>query len=290
MTELQKHHNTPTDEIDLLELFAKGVIAIRNNFKFLTIAFITGSLLGLAFYQFSPKVFESSMIIQSDILTESYGARIAKSMGILIKENNWDLLGNMMGLRAESASSLTNFQIESIKQKQANSIEKDNIAFIVTVRTLDKSILPQLQEGLINYLRNNEFVKVRVRQKQEYCKAMVEKIGREINSLDSLKKQLLMGNPIRSTPSETIFLDPANIYSELIKLSKEQFQFKNELEIANSIQLIDGFTVYDRPVFPKLSISLSAGASIGLSFVFALMAIKAIRKVVKLSEEKIGKN
>jgi uncharacterized protein involved in exopolysaccharide biosynthesis len=291
MIENQKQANaSSSDEIDLIELLAKVTLGIKNNFRSLVLAFVIGSLLGLAFYQFVPKVYESNMIIQSDILTESYGERIAESMDLLIREQNFEILGSRMGISLEKAASINKIKIESVKQKQTNTTEKENNTFIITVRTTDNTLLPDLQNGLINYLRNNEFVKVRVRQRQDYYKAMIEKVGQEISSLDSLKKRLFTGKPIYSNSAEMMLVDPTTIYSEIIKLSKEQIEYKNGLELVNSIQLVEGFTIYKKPVSPKLSISLAAGASIGVFFVLTLIAIKGLRKIVELSEEKLGKN
>jgi uncharacterized protein involved in exopolysaccharide biosynthesis len=291
MIENQKQANaSSSDEIDLLELLAKVALGIKNNFRSLVLAFVIGSLLGLAFYQFVPKVYESNMIIQSDILTESYGERIAESMDLLIREQNFEILGSRMGISLKKAASINKIKIESVKQKQTNTTEKENNTFIITVRTTDNTLLPDLQNGLINYLRNNEFVKVRVRQRQDYYKAMIEKVGQEISSLDSLKKRLFTGKPIYSNSAEMMLVDPTNIYSKIIELNKEQINYKNGLELVNSIQLVEGFTIYKKPVSPKLSISLTAGASIGVFFVLTLIAIKGLRKIVELSEEKLGKN
>ncbi|MFN7258454.1 MAG: hypothetical protein ACK5TU_01030 [Cyclobacteriaceae bacterium] len=291
MIENQKQANaSSSDEIDLIELLAKVTLGIKNNFRSLVLAFVIGSLLGLAFYQFVPKVYESNMIIQSDILTESYGERIAESMDLLIREQNFEILGSRMGISLEKAASINKIKIESVKQKQTNTTEKENNTFIITVRTTDNTLLPDLQNGLINYLRNNEFVKVRVRQRQDYYKAMIEKVGQEISSLDSLKKRLFTGKPIYSNSAEMMLVDPTNIYSKIIELNKEQINYKNGLELVNSIQLVEGFTIYKKPVSPKLSISLAAGASIGVFFVLTLIAIKGLRKIVELSEEKLGKN
>ncbi len=291
MIENHKQANaSSSDEIDLIELLAKVTLGIKNNFRSLVLAFVIGSLLGLAFYQFVPKVYESNMIIQSDILTESYGERIAESMDLLIREQNFEILGSRMGISLEKAASIKKIKIESVKQKQTNTTEKENNTFIITVRTTDNTLLPDLQNGLINYLRNNEFVKVRVRQRQDYYKAMIEKVGQEISSLDSLKKRLFTGKPIYSNSAEMMLVDPTNIYSKIIELNKEQINYKNGLELVNSIQLVEGFTIYKKPVSPKLSISLTAGASIGVFFVLTLIAIKGLRKIVELSEEKLGKN
>jgi hypothetical protein len=279
-----------SDEIDLIELLAKFIKAVANNVRLLIFSFVIGTILGGAFFQFAPKVYEGKMILLSDILTESYSERITESLDNLIKEDNDKLLSQRLGITEEEASSIQKVEIENVKQKESRDEKSESATFIVTVRTKNKNSLSNLQEGLINYLRNNEYVKIRVRQRENYYKSMIEKVGQEISSLDSLKKRLFSGQPIYSKSAEMMLVDPTNIYSKIIELNKEQINYRNGLELVNSIQLVEGFTVYNKPVSPKLSISLIAGSSLGIFFVFVLIAFKAVRKLVKLSEEKLGKN
>jgi len=276
------------DEIDLLELFAKGVLVVKTNLVILILAFVIGSGLGLAYHQFSPKIYEGKMILLSDILTESYSERITESLDKLIKEGNTKTLSERLGITEESAEKIEKIEIESIQQEDAVG-EKESSTFVITVETTDNSILKKLQDGIINLLKNNDFVQIRVSQRQNFYKIMIKKVGEEINSLDSLKKRLFNGQPVYSKSSEMLLVDPTNIYSKIIELTAKQIEYKNALELVNSIQLVEGFTIFQKPVSPKLSISLASGASLGLVFVFVFIGIRAIREIVLLAENKVGK-
>jgi phosphotransferase system IIB component len=290
MTETTKQSTTnSSDEIDLLELLAKLTLTIKRNFLSLVIAFVVGTGLGLAYYQFTPKVYEGKMILMSAILTESYSERITESLGILINEQNMEAIATRLSISVEEASSVSKVEIENLKKSKVDDKSSENSIFIVTVRTTDNMLLPKLQEGIMNYLQNNEFVKIRVNHRKTYLQTMIVKVGEEINSLDSLKRKLFLGQPIYSKSSEMMLIDPTNIYTMIIDLNKEQINLKNSLELVNSIQLVEGFTIFKKPVSPKLSISLAAGASFGLFFVMVLIAIKSLRKIVRLSEEKLAK-
>ncbi|MCX8491926.1 MAG: hypothetical protein ORN54_12760 [Cyclobacteriaceae bacterium] len=287
----EKQNNTTySDEIDLLELLAKVTLGIKNNIRSFVFAFVVGAGLGLAYYLYQPAVYEGKMIIQSDILTESHVERIAETMRLLIREENWEVLGSRMEISPEKAISLKKIEIEGVDDKPIITEEKDNNIFIITVQTKENSSLPELQTGIISYLKNNEFVKVRVKQKKEFYNAMIEKLGQEISSLDSLKGRLFSGKPIYPKSAELLLFDPINIYSEIIKLNEDQINYRNRLELFNSIQLVEGFTVYDKPVSPKLSVNLIGGSSFGVFFVLMLIGFKALRKIVTLSEEKLAKN
>ena len=87
-----------------------------------------------------------------------------------------------------------------------------------------------------------------------------------------------------------VLMDPTTINSELIELNIQKMNFMNSLEIANSVQLVEGFTIFEKPTSPKLSISLVVGSSFGLFCVFLVIGFKSIRKVIRLSEEKLGKS
>ncbi len=97
MTETRNQLNN-SDEIDLLELLAKIVITIKSNILSIIVAFVIGSILGLGYYQLVPKVYESKMILLSDILTSSYSERITESLDNLIKEENNEILSQRLGI------------------------------------------------------------------------------------------------------------------------------------------------------------------------------------------------
>jgi hypothetical protein len=278
------------NEIDLIELFAKIIRAIRDNTVAFIVAFVLGTALGLAYYQYSPNVYESKMILLSDILTSSYSERLTETLNGLIREKNHKLLSDRLGLSLTDAASISKIEIESIRQEAKKDEKNESATFIVTASVLNKDIFPKLQEGMINYLSNNEFVKIRVLQRQNYYRTMIEKVQNEISSLDSLKRRLFLGQPVYSKTAEMLLVDPTSIYSKVIELNKELVTDKNALEIINSIQLVEGFTVLQKPASPRLSYSLAAGVSMGVFFVCIMIVFKSVRKLLRFSESQLEKH
>ncbi|PGH41928.1 MAG: hypothetical protein CRN43_00330, partial [Candidatus Nephrothrix sp. EaCA] len=76
------------EETDIIELLARGVSAISNNFKPLLWALLIGTAVGGIFYMVVPKRYSSRMIIQYSVLTEPYAMNIAKDLTQLINEGN----------------------------------------------------------------------------------------------------------------------------------------------------------------------------------------------------------
>ncbi|MBX2914228.1 MAG: hypothetical protein KF856_03035 [Cyclobacteriaceae bacterium] len=271
-----------SDEIDIRVLIISILKFLHKNFVVLSVFAVLGVGTAIAIYALSKKVYESKMILQSDILTESYAERITESLDRLIKEDNMQVLSVRLNITEEEAANINKIEIESVKQTTASK-EKEESIFIITCEIKDKSILPKLQDGIISLLRNNEFVKIRVKQRETYYTNLIAKIQEEINSLDSLKKRLFQGKPVYGKSAEMMLVEPTSIYSKIIDLNKEQINYKNALELVNSIQLVEGFIAFQKPAKPKLSIALIGGFVGGMLLAFCFLAARWARQTIKES-------
>lgn len=278
------HMSSPApDEIDLQQLAVSIVRYFQRYLRFISISSVVGVFLGLGFYLILPPVYESQMIVMSDILTSSYSDRLTESLDRLIKEDNDSILAERLNLTAIEAKQISEIEIESVKKEVSDTKDNESSTFIITVSVKQKSLLPKLQNGLISYLRNNEYVKTRVRQREEMYKTLIEKLDQEIQSLDSLKSRLFQGKPVYSKSSEMLLVDPTNIYSKIIELTQQRIGYKNALELFNSIQLIEGFTPFKKPASPKLSVALVVGFALGFFGAIGLLTLKQLLKMARES-------
>ena len=267
-------------EIDLVELITRGFAFLAKNLKLILATLLLSGVLGLVFYFTSPKTYESSMIIQSDILTESYADQITINLQRLIKEQNDSTLAAKLNITNFEASQLRKIEIESPSPTTGIIPEKERIIFVVTVQVMDYKLFPKLQAGILQYLENNEYVKLRVALKRDEYKNLIEKIDGEIRGLDSMKTDI--GNTLNSSKkmnqSSLFFLNGADFYKQTIELYREKFETETELGIVKSIQLIDPFSPFKKPVSPKLSVSLVAAMTLGLFILAGILGIKVLKR------------
>lgn len=266
-----------SDMIDLEQLASRIILFMSRNSKSIFAGIACGLMIGTILYYLLPAKFESKMIVTSDILTESYAKEITESLNNLIKETNIKALSERLTLSEKEAAAISNLEIEKSKTDNENKAAGD--VFIITANIKEKSTLAKLQSGVIQYLRNNEFVKMRVEQKKKYFISMIDKIDSEIKSLDSLKKKLFLGQPIYSKTSEMMLVDPTSIYSKIVELTRQQWEYKNNLELVDSIQLVEGFTVFEKPASPKLSVLLAIGFFGGFFVAIFILTMKHLFKL-----------
>lgn len=270
------------DEIDLVELLVKVVLLIKRNLIQIVIFFVVGTGLGYAYASLAPKVYESKMLVSSEILTESYSEKLFENLQNLIKEQNYKELSSKIGLSEDEAESLSKILIESALEDKPQK-EDEKKFFLITVECTDQSILPKLQSGLINYFKQNDYVRVRVETKRKMHNEVIAKIDEEIKSLEEFKTEISDGSFFNRSKGD-IYFDPTTVNSKIVGLTQEREALEEKLTLISSVEVVEGFTQFDKPVWPKKSVSLAAGATLGLFLVGMMIAFKSIRKLVRFAE------
>ena len=254
----------PSDEIDLGELLLKLFKIVNRNKFTLLILTALGVALGTLNYYLKEPIYESSMMLRSDILTEAYSETLTDNLKRLIQERNDALLSEKLSITAEEASHLVDIKVESVEEANTPVGAVKNIIFLISVEITDNGILENLQAGIVNFLENNEFVKKRIDLRRKRFEALVSQVNVEIKEIDSLKKRMNEGIIYNQQGANLVVLDPSNVYEKALSLFKEELTYQENLELIDSIQLIEGFTAFKNPIAPRLSISGGSGLLVGL--------------------------
>lgn len=271
------------DDIDLVELLVKVVLLIKRNLLQIVLFFIVGTGLGYAYASLAPKVYESKMLISSDILTESYSEKVFLTLEKLINERNYKELAFKLSIEPAIAQAVSKLKIESaLKDKPSN--EEAKKFFLITAEFHDQNILDELQKGILIFLRQNDFVKERDDQKKKSFNELIQRTEIEIKSLEEFKNSIYKGDFFKNNGGSIMF-DPTEVNSKIVELTRQKGLYEKEFLEANSVQVVEGFTRFDKPIWPKKSISLAAGAALGLFLVGIMIVFKSIRKLVRFAEE-----
>jgi hypothetical protein len=268
------------DEVDLIELFLNLLITIRKNFWLIVLFFILGTAVGFAYYASAKKVYQSNMVISSGILTSSYSKALIENINRHRREQNFNVIKNLLRVSDSTARNLAFLEIE--KLSQVDDL-KEADKFMITAEVFDQNILRELQQGLVYYLENNEYVKIRVEQSKKYLDEMLAKVDDEIKDMESMKAKIINGSFFESAKGNVMF-DPTTVNSKILDLTEKKLTLQNNRELVNSVQVIEGFSQFDRPARPSLSVSLVSGSVIGLFFVSCLIAFKSVRKLLRMAD------
>jgi hypothetical protein len=245
---------------------------------------------GISFinYKMSLPVYKSEMITQSNFLNNDYCYKLLGTIDELVREKNYVALSEKLFISERQAACIKSLSYRNFNPK-FQKIFKDSIQMMVPFRVevivSDNSILDSLQLGIMNYLESNEFATIRKKIKEHQLMKMEGKLQYEQLKLDSLKTIIKESIIPRGSGSGLIYgqpINPVDVYKEAISFYEKELIIFEELTLLKNMELIEGFTEFNKPYSPKLWLNLLVGLFIGLFsglFVAYLLERRSHKKI-----------
>lgn len=264
-----------SDTIDLSKTFTYLIQLVTENlYTILVVGFLcTGS--GLVYYWLAPKIFESKMILHSDILSESYALKLAENINTHVMDGDTEFIASILNLTNEEVRLLRQFKVTSaLTPMSQQAKESDKFIVVISVRVKDNAILPKLQKGIVAYLSNNPYIKKRVDEIKKKSIGLIAVLDLEIALMDTLKDKIAKGTFATSKANGVSFLDVSKLYEVSANMHEKKLDLASKIALADSIQIVEDFSPYAKPVWPKLSITIFASLVLSVFILLLLFSYK----------------
>ncbi len=270
--------NQPSDDIDLL-LLAERTLLFFRRYKWLYLsAVLIGILLGFLTWRSMPKVYKSRLILHSFTLSNLDYIHVINNWNSLLKSGEHELLSQSLGMTTSS--------LGKVKQVKGTEIQKvftpnNPNGFYVDVFVTNNNVLKELQAGILTGLENVEYIKKQLAIKKENLGLLISEVSKEIRKLDSTKtriESLLAGNGNRST---SLIVDISGLNKQRIELNEKLLYYQQDLRMASAVQVLQGFSHFNKPAGPNLVVWLGLGFIGGMAIAFMLSFLLHLRKRLK---------
>lgn len=288
-------------------------IPLENKLSFIVLI-LAAIVIGISYSTFLKKKFYSTtMILNSEYLNKRIVNNTIEKLNLLANEDNKKGLANVLQISDSLAENIHNFEakpfineseiieLEVLKEQLKNAQTGDNKnvienvikrieienrhAFEITVSVYNPTVVRELETALVNYLKNNDYLKKRIEITKINLLARKQKLIGESQKLDSLKSVIYanyqsMAMQSRQGSNNVILSDkavtnPIEIFNQDISLYNEIQTIDRLLYLENDFEVVDSFTEFSKPSSNgPLKISVYAVlAAIGLGYLlFGLMS------------------
>jgi len=289
---------------------------LNNKVLFLSLIVLSAST-GFIYFSFLKKRFyESKMILSSEYLNMRIVDSSIDKLNLLAEEISTSGLANELKIQDSLAANIVKFEArpfvsetdvielevlkEQLKNAQVNNnkevieqvinrIEIENRhAFEFSIRTYNPTIIKPLQEALVNYFRNNDYVKKRIEITKTTLTQRKAKIERELPKLDSLKRVIYanyknMAEQSRQGSNNVILsdkavTDPIEIWNQDIALYEQKLYTEKQLYLQPDFEIVDGFTEFSEPSSASLSKVVGIAIAIGLALGYVIVGLISLNK------------
>ena len=312
--------------------FGNGILnsiaGLRQTFFdhkiFFALTIIVGLTLGGIYSQvLSKKYYKSTMILSCDYLNRQIVENTIAKLNLLCNEEEREGLAEELKIDIKTAKNIQKFEsksfisqndvveLEVLKEQLSNVVEakKDIVKKVITKLELenksatqisiliyDPAIVKNLDSAVVNYFKDNEYVKRRIDITKTNLLEKKKKLIQESKLLDSLKSVLFRNFEMMATQSkqgsnnvilsDKYLTDPLSVFGQDINFYNEIQSIDQRLYIQPDFEVVDGFTSFKEPESASLPKVLVISFLISWVMGYLILGLyKFDRYLAKLSKE-----
>lgn len=320
----QKRKNYQNEDIDITRIFSvvynavisglKSTIrflfslvdAIYADLKIFIALTILGALLGLGYFYSTEPYYESSMTLNSEYFKGELLDNTIRNLNEVCGERNYYLLATLLEISPNTSKQIKSIKVSPVipqnyrrllefyasddkykEQLDSLLMYNNQSNFQLNVEVYDTAALRGLDTVLVNYIRNNEYVKKRIEIDTINLRNLKRKLIRESSSLDTLKRSIAAsikssGDAGRSGTNNVILgeksVNPIEIYREDLEIYNRRQEIDRQLALNAEIEVIEKFIPYADPKSGSLVTNVLKGIIAGIIISFLYVLYKLLRE------------
>jgi len=342
--EKQKDYKEPeyrqyeSDEIDLRKVFAEignffqriwnGIIYSIISFKrssvryryLIILLLVAGLLLGFFYRTVKAPVYQSSMIVRSEYLSDLLLENAIQKLNSMLSDTTRMEISTFLNLNQSTAKNIASFTYEAVRSEKdvaefefiaeqleklettgaeinelINQIERNNQeTFEITVLVNDPNELEGLEEAVVNYFAELDYIEKRLEINKRNLNARREKLLIESEKLDSLK-EIIYANYVKMAVrdregSNNVILNDAQVTNPLdvvnqdLSLYNQRLNTEERLYLRPEFEVISGFTTFLQPASDNLRDTLIKAFLISLAAAYGIIFLIEVNRYLNRVE------
>lgn len=225
------------------------------------------------------KYYKSELIIvnNSRVFNKNCKEIVTNLNSLVNQKINNEELSKKLSLTESQSEKIKSISFLSISQPiDDEKIDTSSIIepFKISVKVYDYSVLPDLQKGLLNYLKTNEYVLLSEKAENIELESLNAQLGKQLESLNELKTKII-DNYIPKSQNSGVTInnpieEPAELYETEYKLYKTKFEINRKQQLNTSFEVLQSFVINKSPVTSRLLINILIGGLIGYLISFSI--------------------
>ena len=259
-----------TEELNLNELFSNFVKFSSRNKKFILIFMAIGVLSVILFQKFKTPYYETKAICMSGIseyerqeqiedLSQRTAIDLINHLQINIENKDFNQISKVLGINIETARTIKKIEAEQLYQQNMDekfyALNKFEILLIV----YDNTKLSDVENGLIYYFKNNDFVRNYHAKYLESNVNLISNIENEIQLLGNIRIEGAKNNLDVSSVNIISGKEGKELSNQIVSLSHLREEIKMNQALLKPLVYVQKFANVEQKEDDILVWSLLAG-------------------------------
>lgn len=294
-----------------------------SDYKVLVLVVVlTGMGLGTLYHVKSKPIYTSSLLLRSEYFNRRIIDNAMEKLNQLCEEENKELLARTLNIDKSIAANIVEFkaepfvaeqeiiEVELLKERLSKlKLEEEEVSRItsrieienketykIIVSTTKSTVINELENAMVNYFRNNNYISNRIKVNKKNLIARKQKLLKEEAKIDTLKNAMIKAFESMSSKSrqgsENLYIgeqysaNPIQVFQEDLRLNEEILNIDRRLFLQADFELIDGMTEFNKPTNKGLFKILIIALLISLGIAYIIIILLEINKYLNRIEQK----
>ena len=186
------------EEINIRQIFSEFVHFNKRNKNLILIFIIIGIISVILFQNLKPAYYETKAICMSGVseyerleqleeLSQRTAVDLINYLQINVSNKDFGQLSELLDISKEKTEKIKNIEAEQLYQQDMNEKYYALNKFEIRLSVFDNTIIDDVQEGLINYFNNNNFIKQYHKMYVDGNQRLIREIDKEIKVLSEMR-------------------------------------------------------------------------------------------------------
>ena len=259
-----------TEELNLSELFSNFVKFNSRNKKFILIFMAIGVLSVILFQKFKTPYYETKAICMSGIseyerqgqiedLSRRTAIDLINHLQINIENKDFNQISKVLGIDSKTARTIKKIEAEQLYQQDMNEKFYALNKFEILLILYDNTKLSDVENGLIYYFENNDFVRNYHEKYLESNVNLISNIENEIQLLGNIRIEGAKNNLDVSSVNIISGKEGKELSNQIVSLSHLREEIKMNQALLKPLVYVQKFANVEQKEDDILVWSLLAG-------------------------------
>ena len=259
-----------TEELNLSELFSNFVKFNSRNKKFILIFMAIGVLSVILFQKFKTPYYETKAICMSGIseyerqeqiedLSQRTAIDLINHLQINIENKDFNQISKVLGINIETARTIKKIEAEQLYQQDMEEKFYALNKFEILLILYDNTKLSDVENGLIYYFENNDFVRNYHQRYLESNVNLISNIENEIQLLGNIRIEGAKNNLDVSSINIISGKEGKELSNQIVSLSHLREEIKMNQALLKPLVYVQKFANVEQKEDDILVWSLLAG-------------------------------
>ena len=273
--------------MDVFNLLKSLLNFFRRQWKFISMFFIIGLLIGLVYDFVKTPYYESTAIATSGlsyfegiinpseldypIIDQKIAIDMVNAIGVVVESSEYEILASILQLSPQVAKSVKFIEAEQLYELDLENRRQKLSQFQIIIRVTDNQSIPLVSNGLYDYFNKNAYSNKNYTLFKKQSPELMTYLDEEIEDLKSYRTNIKNKSEVELS-SISIANDKSELLqNQIIQLYERKQSIERDLELLKPLSFVSSFAVYENPKSRTLlRVSIFSFGLLFLGFIFAL--------------------